>query len=205
MNNNISCYLTVNKTINFIIWGVFLIAIWLIPLEFLLFAIAFIPNYINIYSLIALGAVQGACLGLMIYQLRGHFRDDYPVFHLTFLINKERVEIRIRNQIYLLESWGNIKRIEIIQEVYSIPGSDKDLYKIRFFTSEVCREIRLFSLKVRGNNVKKIINVIENITKEYHLQVEMKQEKYGNYQNYFRELKQDLLVIRQLQKKKDNS
>lgn len=203
MNNNNYLNLTIDKTITFILWIVFLIAIWLLPSEVFLVASAFNLIDPNIYSLIAYGAVQGVCLVMMIIQLRGHFRDEYPIFLLTFLMNNERVEIRIRNQVYLLESWGNIKKIEIIQEVYSIPGSDKDLYKIRFFTSEVCREIRLFSLKIRGNNVKKIINVIENITKEYHLQVEMKREKYGNYQNYFRELKQDLLVIRQLQKMKN--
>ena len=201
MNNNDYFYLIINKSFNFIMGVIVLIVIWLIPLECYSFLILFNPHYLNIYLLSTIILIQGMCLVILIFQIRRYFSDNYPVFLLTFLINKERIEIKIRNQIYFIQFWANIKKIEIIQESYYFPFTDpykmeffssensrEIRYKIKFFfTSDDYKEIRLFSLKIKGNNVKRIINVIDKVTKEYQLQVEKKQENASIYQKYLKD------------------
>ncbi len=168
----------------------------LIPTDVFIYVLITIPekNVVRSWGFIAF--LQGMFLFVGLIPLTTIIKQRFPIFRVNLLINKEKIEIFLRDQLYLKEMWKNIKKIEMINEISYL---SKYFYRLKFFTENDSKDLILYLLELKTSQFKMIITTIENISKIYNLPLEKRVQKVeGFYGNIY---KNEIAIVRELLKK----
>ncbi len=181
--------------VKLIVDGIIFIIVGFIPLISLLISFIIMPESINEAAIITLCLIQILTFSLNIPLFIHHLKKWYPVYRVKCQISIEKIGFYIQNRIYFEIKWNDINRIEFIRESYASGMGSDDTYKVRIFSLNKMKDIRLYALRFRFKNAKLILSKLEEISTYLKIRMtkisELKEEA-GIYRQQYED-QQDVL------------
>ncbi len=192
--------LIINKkrTLTFVTTVLSLLICAFLPSETTLAVYLIVPDKVIIYGIIAIIFVQFVMIFLILFvNLKKYLKNNYPIYHIRIQIGQEKILVLIRNHEYFLESWKNVKNLEIRRDIAGF-GYSKYLYKLTFETNEQTKSLGLYVLRLKNKEIVNIVQTIDKIARHYNVFLEIKEERPANLHH---NLSNEMLKINNFLKK----
>jgi len=105
-----------------------------------------------------------------------HIRNNFPPYKVTFLASRTDFQIQIYNKTYKKYLWRDIKKVEFVKEKFSPLTSSKNDVKMKIYTENSTKEVRLYLLKFRKSKIELIKLKIKEFAKIHNIEFIEKKE-----------------------------